>query len=67
MDALFESLHPDWSTWRETVGQSDRRCRCGNCMAEFEESDIVLDGDDEFCPFCLLEGCMMDLPDGVMR
>lgn len=41
------------------------KVRCNNCMEEFEEKEIVYDGetDTEYCPCCGECGCLMDLED----
>nr|DAH15371.1 MAG TPA: zinc-ribbon domain protein [Caudoviricetes sp.] len=37
--------------------------KCTNCMKEFDECEVVYDGDDdmEYCPMCGECGCLMDL------
>lgn len=38
------------------------KVRCNNCMNVFYESDIVYDeNENEHCPFCDKDGCLMDL------
>lgn len=41
------------------------KVRCCNCEKEFDEKDIVYDGntDTEYCPYCGESGCLMDLED----
>ena len=37
------------------------KIRCNWCMAEFEESEIIIKNDTETCPVCGKSGCLMDL------
>lgn len=39
------------------------KVRCNNCMKEFDEKEIVYDGetDKEYCLYCGESGCLMDL------
>lgn len=40
------------------------KVRCNNCMAIFDEDEIVYDVEDiELCPHCGESGCLMDLED----
>ena len=37
--------------------------RCNNCMKVFHENEIIYDEkkDKEFCPYCGVSGCLMDV------
>lgn len=39
------------------------KIRCNQCMAEFDETAIVYDGEEdiEYCPECGENGCLMDI------
>lgn len=39
------------------------KVRCNNCMNEFDENEIIYDGEEnmEFCPHCGEGGCLMDM------
>jgi hypothetical protein len=37
------------------------KVRCNWCDKVFEEKDIKVVGETEFCPFCDTEGCLMDM------
>lgn len=41
----------------------ENKVRCNNCMKEFYENEIIYDSDEdmEFCPYCCVGGCIMDL------
>lgn len=40
------------------------KVRCTNCEKEFDEEDIVIKGEEEFCSFCFDKGCLMDIVNG---
>lgn len=42
------------------------KVRCNQCMNEFDEEEIIYNGDDdtEYCPHCGESGCLMDLDQG---
>ena len=37
--------------------------RCNNCMKTFHENEIIYNEreDKEFCPYCGVSGCLMDI------
>lgn len=37
------------------------KIRCNWCMAEFDESEILIKNNIEICPVCGKSGCLMDL------
>lgn len=43
----------------------ENKVRCNDCMKVFNENEIVYDEaeDKEYCPYCGVSGCLMDLND----
>ncbi len=39
------------------------KVRCNDCMAVFDEEEIIVVGETEHCPVCKIEGCLMDMED----
>lgn len=39
------------------------RVRCNWCDNEFNEVEIKIKDDKEYCPICGKMGCLMDLPE----
>ena len=41
--------------------------RCNNCMKIFHENEIIYNEreDKEFCPYCGVGGCLMDIKELV--
>jgi hypothetical protein len=37
------------------------KVRCNDCMAVFDEEEIIVIGETEHCPKCNIEGCLMDM------
>lgn len=35
--------------------------RCNQCMRTFDEDDITVVDEVEYCPFCNESGCLMDM------
>lgn len=50
----MDKLVSDWLEETDKV-------RCNWCMKVFEEKDIKVIGEKEFCPFCNIEGYLMDI------
>lgn len=42
------------------------KVKCNYCEEIFDEKEIVInDDDDEICPYCHVQGCLMDYPQTV--
>jgi hypothetical protein len=44
------------------MSEEEKRVRCNWCTAEFDEIEITVRDDEEYCPKCGKSGCLMDLP-----
>ena len=39
------------------------KIRCNDCMAVFDEQEIIVKGEIEYCSRCGKSGCLMDMED----
>jgi hypothetical protein len=51
----------DWEDENPFNGREDERnCHCNNCEAKFREGEIIIKGDQEYCPACGRSGFIAD-------
>ena len=48
-------------TFKDVTGISEKKVQCNLCMAIFEEGEIIIKNDEEYCPNCNTSGYLMDI------